>query len=181
MDTCSDGALGMAMPKAVALPEAEAWEFLERAHTGIFTTLRRSGSPLSLPVWFVALERRIYVTSPGRSAKVQRVRRDPRVCFLVEEGRSWTEVRAVVVAGTAELVEDAEERSHALVRFSEKYRGLRMPRNRISEATRAHYGEHAALIRITPADPIVSWDNARVRLQQALSGDSTEAPVSAQN
>ncbi len=176
MDNCSDSALGMVMPKAVELPEAEAWEFLERAHIGIFTTLRRGGWPLSLPVWFVALERRIYVMSPGRSAKVQRVRRDPRVCFLVEEGCSWTEVRAVVMAGTAELVEDAEERSRALVRFSEKYRGLRMPRDRISKATRTHYGEHAAWIRITPADPIVSWDNARVRLQQALSGDSTEGP-----
>ena len=155
MDNCSDSALGMVMPKAVELPEAEAWEFLERAHIGIFTTLRRGGWPLSLPVWFVALERRIYVMSPGRSAKVQRVRRDPRVCFLVE---------------------DAQERSRALVRFSEKYRGLRMPRDRISKATRTHYGEHAAWIRITTADPIVSWDNARVRLQQALSGDSTEGP-----
>jgi hypothetical protein len=44
---------------SIRLSEAEAWAELERAHTGIFTTLQRNGWPISLPMWFVALDRHI--------------------------------------------------------------------------------------------------------------------------
>ena len=39
----------------------EAWGVLASAHTGIFTSLRHDGVPVSLPVWFVALDRRVYL------------------------------------------------------------------------------------------------------------------------
>ena len=49
----------------VRLTEDEAWAELAAAHTGILTTLRRDGRPVPLPVWFVALDRTIYVRTPG--------------------------------------------------------------------------------------------------------------------
>ena len=39
----------------VRLSEEEAWAELATAHTGILTTLRRDGRPVSLPVWLVAV------------------------------------------------------------------------------------------------------------------------------
>ena len=44
------------------------------AHTGVLTSLRRDGAPVSLPVWFVALDRRIYVSGPARTKKFARIR-----------------------------------------------------------------------------------------------------------
>ena len=38
---------------SVRLSDEEAWAELAAAHTGIFTTLRRDGRPVTLPTWFV--------------------------------------------------------------------------------------------------------------------------------
>ena len=54
----------------VRLTEDEAWAELAAAHTGILTTLRRDGRPVPLPVWFVALDRHVYVRTPARTRKV---------------------------------------------------------------------------------------------------------------
>ena len=38
---------------SVRMTSDEAWEFVAAAHTGILTTLRADGFPISLPVWFI--------------------------------------------------------------------------------------------------------------------------------
>ena len=69
---------------SVRLSSDEAWEVLAHAHTGILTSLRRDGRPITLPVWFAVLDRRIYVSGPATAKRHARVRRDPRVAFLVD-------------------------------------------------------------------------------------------------
>ena len=39
--------------RSVRLSEDEAWAFVDGAHTGIFCSMKRDGSPVMLPVWFV--------------------------------------------------------------------------------------------------------------------------------
>ena len=90
----------------VRLSEEEAWEAIAAAHTGVLTTLRADGTPVALPVWFVALDRAIYVSTPARAKKVARVRNDPRASFLVESGERWAELRAVHLSGAVAVVDD---------------------------------------------------------------------------
>lgn len=151
----------------VSLSDDEIWEALERHHTGVFTTLRSDGWPVSVPVWFVADRRRIYIWAPPRTAKVRRVAQDPRVCFCIEGGLAWDEVRGVVVTGRAVLVDDGTVRSEVGALFARKYAGYRMPADHLPQATRRHYAGRPALIEITPDDGITSWDNARIRLLRA--------------
>ena len=98
----------------VRLSEDEAWAELEHAHTGILTTLRQDGRPVSLPVWFVARDRRIYVRTPAKTRKVEHVRNDPRATFLVERGEKWVELCAVMFYADVELLEPGEEYDTAL-------------------------------------------------------------------
>lgn len=42
----------------IRMGEDEAWAMLERSLVGIFTTLRRDGRPVALPIWYVVLDRR---------------------------------------------------------------------------------------------------------------------------
>ena len=56
----------------IRLSEDEAWDVLGKFHTGILTTLRRDGTPVSLPVWYVVDERTIIVKTPPRTKKVVR-------------------------------------------------------------------------------------------------------------
>jgi hypothetical protein len=61
----------------IRLTDDEAWDVLARSHTGILTTLRADGRPVTLPVWFVALDRTVCLVAPSRTRKIRRVRRDP--------------------------------------------------------------------------------------------------------
>lgn len=152
------------MAVSVRMTRDEAWAELARAHTGIFTSLRRDGVPISLPVWFVVLDERIYVGGPATSKKVARVRHDHRVAFLVESGERWRDLRAVHLTGRGRIVEDAEssllERVSAL--SDDKYAAFRTPRDDMPDATRQHYAVAHATIEIAPDDRVLSWDNARL-------------------
>ena len=94
---------------SVRLTPDEAWDVLERAHTGILTTLRRDGMPISLPMWFVVLDRTICIGAPSGTKKLARLRHDPRASFLVESGERWAELEAVHLTGRIEVVTDEAE------------------------------------------------------------------------
>jgi len=148
--------------RSVRLDNDEAWESLGRAHTGILTTLRRDGVPISLPVWFVALDRRIYVSGPAHTKKFARIRNDPRVGFLVESGLRWIELRGVHLTGTARFVDDDARAERVAAALAEKYDGFRIAREEMPDPTRAHYDTSVATIEITPDDRILSWENSRL-------------------
>jgi len=146
----------------IRLTDDEAWAVLEPAHTGILTTLRRDGSPITLPVWFVVMDRRIYVSGPARTMKFARVRRDPRVAFLVESGIPWVELIGVHVSGRARIVEDAELAARVAAALHEKYAAFRLPRDEMPAPTRGHYETAVATLEIVPDARILSWENARL-------------------
>lgn len=148
--------------RSVRLSPDEAWKFIEEGHTGILITLRRDGVPIALPMWFAVLDRQIYVQTPKRSKKVARLRRDPRVGFLVEAGERWAELRAVHVTGRAELVEDEATLQRVHGEMDRKYATFRTAQADMPEPTRKHYETQFVLIRLVPDDHVISWDNRRL-------------------
>jgi PPOX class probable F420-dependent enzyme len=144
------------------MSDDEAWQVLERSHTGILTSLRRDGQPVSLPVWFVVLDRRVYLSGPAHTKKFARVRHDPRVSFLVESGERWVELVGVHVAGRATVVTDREVAARVAAALDEKYSRFRTPRSVMPDATRAFYETDVATIEIVPEGRLVSWDNSRL-------------------
>jgi len=146
---------------SIRLTEDEAWEMLERSHTGILTTLKADGWPVTLPVWFVVADRTIGMMAPSRTKKVSRIRRDPRATFLVESGERWAELRAVHLSGTVEeIVEDADrDRIDALL--DQKYAAFRLVRAALPSATQDHYANRTFL-RFVPGPRILTWDNRRI-------------------
>ncbi len=150
---------------SVRLSRAEAWAELAAAHTGIFTTLRADGVPITLPIWFVVIDGRIYLSGPADTKKVARVRRDPRCSFLVESGERWSDLRAVLVTGRAYLVSDPALLERVAEALDAKYRSHRTARSEMPAPTRRHYEDaDRATIEIRPDDRILSWDNARLGL-----------------
>ncbi len=152
---------------SVRLSEDEAWAEVAAAHTGIFTSMRADGTPISLPVWFVVLDRRIYVSGPSMAKRLARIGRNPRCAFLVEAGTRWDELRAVHFTGNARIVEDAESVLPILRALDEKYNSFRTKRATMPTATRKHYSAPTACIEIVPDDRILSWDNARLNVEAA--------------
>jgi nitroimidazol reductase NimA-like FMN-containing flavoprotein (pyridoxamine 5'-phosphate oxidase superfamily) len=151
---------------SVRLGEEEIWAFLHEAHTGILTTLKRDGWPISLPVWFAALDRKIYVSGPAQTKKFARVRRDDRVAFLAETGLYWKDLKAVHLHGHARIVEDAGLKTRVKARLDEKYDAFRTQRAVMPAATQQHYERvPPTVIEITPLPRVLSWHNAKLALK----------------
>jgi nitroimidazol reductase NimA-like FMN-containing flavoprotein (pyridoxamine 5'-phosphate oxidase superfamily) len=148
----------------VRLTEDEAWRELARAHTGIITTMRRDGMPVSLPTWFVAFDRHVYVRTPSTAKKVTHVQRDPRASFLVERGERWAELCAVMLYASVELLAPGPEAEAVLAALDEKYADFRTEPQEMPDATRAHYSVGFEILKLTPTDRLITWDNSRIRL-----------------
>ena len=125
-------------------------------------TLRRDGLPIALPMWFVALERRIFVRTLLGSKKVARIERDPRVAFLVEEGERWAELRAVHFTGRASRVADRDLAARVEAAMERKYAAFRTARAAMPDATREHYERPYVHLAIDVDERFLSWDNRRL-------------------
>jgi PPOX class probable F420-dependent enzyme len=148
------------------LTPEEAWQFLASAHTGILTTLRRDGWPVTLPVWFVVLDRTVCFAAPSRTRKVARLRNDSRASFLVETGEQWAQLQAVHVQGHVEVVDGEPEMAHIDEALTDKYAAFRTDRSAMPAATQQHYAGRT-FFRLRPEGKVLSWDNRRL-----LEGDA---------
>lgn len=148
---------------SIRLSDDEAWDVLERAHTGILTTLRRDGMPITLPMWFVVSDRTVCFSAPSATRKVARLRRDPRASFLVESGQRWAELQAVHLTGRVEEVTAHAEIERIQAAMDAKYSSFRTAGAAMPTATRARYTSRATF-RLVPDARVLTWDNARIAL-----------------
>ena len=108
--------------------------------------------------------------TPAKTRKVEHVRNDPRATFLVERGEKWVELCAVMVYADVELLESGDEYDTASGRHHRQVRGLpdgvggAGRQDRSPTPRSEHYAGHAAMLRLTPTEAPVTWDNARLRL-----------------
>ena len=148
----------------VSLNAQEQIAHLEGAHTGIITTLRRDGWPVSLPVWFAVLNGRVYLSSPSGAAKLKRVRHDPRCSFLAESGKAWVDLIAVEFRAHAVVLPPGAESAAAEEALWRKYDAFRPPTELLPDVMRQHYGDQV-IIRLDQEGDAISWSNAKVRLK----------------
>ncbi len=147
------------------MTEDEIWAFIRNGHTGIFTTLRRDGMPIAMPMWYCCLGRDVYMQTRGR--KLQRIQHDPRASFLVETGDRWAELAAVHLTGHAEhLSPDAELQAAFTAEMDRKYRAFRsgdsggpeMP----AQAAEYYAKQMQGLVRFVADGRILNWDNSKM-------------------
>ena len=149
----------------VQLDDDELDEFLRQGHTLILGTIRRSGEPFLTPLWYVWDNSAIWFQTPSRAAKVAHLRRDPRVCCLVEEGDRWIDLRAVVINGDAVIIDkDAPEAVRFAELMHEKYKAYRFQMTTAPDATKKHYSGSSTLIKVVPrSGETRSWYNRKIR------------------
>ena len=148
---------------SLRMTEDEIWPFVADAHNGIFTTLRRDGMPIALPVWFVVIDREIYVQTRGK--KLARLQNDDRASFLVEDGTAWKDLRAVHFTGHAHLVTlEGELLERYRAETLRKYAGSRTARNDMPETTANAYRTAAGgIVKFVPDERILNWDNRKLQ------------------
>jgi PPOX class probable F420-dependent enzyme len=151
----------------VELTRAEIEEFLSQAHTLIVCTVGKDGYPQATPVWFLYMDGAIYFRAMRHLQKSVNLLRNPKACFLVEDGEAWIDLRAVMVRGDVQVVEDEAELRRFSERFQEKYRPYRRPVSSVPAATNRHYSRPRICFKL-PLDGsrVASWYNRKLRLRE---------------
>jgi|SRR5690242_1811551 uncharacterized protein len=89
---------------------------LDRRRYMALATFRRSGAEVSTPVWFAAMDGRLYVFTAGDSGKVKRLRHSSRARIAPSDARGnargeWWDAQARIVTEPRVI-----ERAHAAMR-----------------------------------------------------------------
>ena len=143
----------------VALSPEERKRYLEDSHTIILTTIDRSGYPHSVAMWYcVDPDGSVVMTTFAKSQKAVNLRRDPRCCLLVESGRSYNELKGLLIRGRATLEADTEKVLDLLERVQLKYSGTEATGMR--DVMRGQASKRV-LVRIRP-ERISSWDHQKL-------------------
>jgi PPOX class probable F420-dependent enzyme len=98
----------------------EVREFLRAQRTLILSTLKRDGAPVAHALWFTYLDDAVYFDTQSESFKARNIRRDPRVCCLVEAGETYFALRGVMIQGRCAPVEDPAEIARVEAAAAEK-------------------------------------------------------------
>jgi PPOX class probable F420-dependent enzyme len=138
-------------PGGGALGDPAVQRFMAGRPVALLATVQPDGAPLAMPMWYLHDAAALTMISVDGLAKVRNLRRDPRVCVVVESAApDGSDGRGVIVRGRAEFLPDGPERRALAERFHARYpelqrlwKGHAMPPNRV-------------MFRIVPAG-VRSW------------------------
>jgi short-subunit dehydrogenase/nitroimidazol reductase NimA-like FMN-containing flavoprotein (pyridoxamine 5'-phosphate oxidase superfamily) len=152
---------------ATAMTQEEVTEFLETQRTLVLATTRRSGSPVMHALWFTYLDGAIYVNIQSASFKSRNIRRDNRVCCLVEAGESYFELRGVMIEGRAVPVDDPEELARVQAAADRKAERIGSGTQELpayfAESRRRRLQRGARVMLRVPLERVSSWDFGKAR------------------
>jgi PPOX class probable F420-dependent enzyme len=78
-------------------------DFLKEKHFGKIATLLKDGSPHVTPIWYMLEDGKIIINSTTDRVKYYNIKRDGRVCFLVDDGYPY-----VVLWGKARVANERD-------------------------------------------------------------------------
>lgn len=107
----------------IKMSAEEIQEFLEQERTATMCTMHPDGSIHAVAMWYAFLDGVISVETKRKSQKVQNLKRDPRITFLVEAGESYDQLRGVEIVGRARIIDEPESIWKFGVSMWERYIG----------------------------------------------------------
>ena len=150
----------------VRLTEEEIDDFLTKGHTLIVASIRKTGEPFMVPLWYVWQDGAFWYSTIATSPKIGHIKRDKRVCCMVEEGKRWVDLHCVVANCDAEIITDEAliERFRAANEL--KYGPYRLDPALMPGATNTHYAQNRAIVKATPRPgEIRTWYNRKIKFK----------------
>lgn len=83
----------------------EARELLLKPNPCVMATLRKDGSPVSVPTWYRLVGDRIHLNLDAGRVRLQHMRRDPRVALSIIDADEWT-THVSIQGRVTEIVDD---------------------------------------------------------------------------
>jgi len=142
----------------IKMTPAEVEQFLAEQRVAAMCTMHPDGSIHAVAMWYGFLDGCMAVETKAKSQKVQNLKRDPRLTFLVEAGERYEELRGVELVGKARLVEDPESVWNFGVSMWERYMGPYS--EEVRPAVEAMMKKRVVVV--IDVDKVVSWDHRKL-------------------
>jgi len=129
----------------------------------ILCVTRPNRAPLALPMWFGWSDDTIIMRTLLASKKVGYIRENPHISCLVETGEEYFSLKAALLMGTCEVIDDqTEARELEKLIYSSKPIYDNLYPKVLPPHLEAFYQQPLAILRMKPTS-ITSWDFAKVR------------------
>lgn len=146
----------------IELNPEEVDAYFRQSPTVVLCMAREGHPPLPLPMWFGWMDGKIVMTTNMGSKKIAALRKNPEVSCLVESGEEYFSLKAVVVMGRCEIMEDpAEARKWQERIFESKPIYKRLFPDQLPPHLEKFYQLPRAVLKVTPSS-FTSWDFAKV-------------------
>lgn len=146
----------------IAMSEEEIRNYLREGHTMTLVTNGHRGYPHAVAM-FYALDEDLTVrlATYASSQKVKNIERDPRVTLLVETGTAYSELRGVMIEGSASISTNTE-RTVATMVEANAVTGSPLPDvDQIPDDVKQRMAGKRVLVSVKP-DRILSWDHGKL-------------------
>jgi PPOX class probable F420-dependent enzyme len=144
------------------MTDDEVREFLDQTKTMIICSVGKDGVPHPMPMWFgLEEDGAVVMTTFTKSQKIQNLKRDPRVSLLAEAGETYSELRGVVIYGSAEIDAEVENVFETLRKVSVRMGTVRAEDTEAVREGLIASAKKRCLIRVRP-EKVVSWDHRKL-------------------
>ena len=80
-------------------------ELLLKPNPAVMATIRKDGSPVTVPTWYLLVGDRILLNLDKSRVRLQHIQRDPRVALSVMEAGNWT-THVSIQGRVVEIIDD---------------------------------------------------------------------------
>ena len=115
--------MGVNQRAQIKMTDEEIHAFLHDRRTMSMATIGPGGRIQLVAMWYGFVDGTIGFETKTKSQKVQNLRRDKRLTVMVEDGRTYDELRGVELSGWGEGIEDPDQLFELGVSVFERYQG----------------------------------------------------------
>ncbi|WP_245900443.1 pyridoxamine 5'-phosphate oxidase family protein [Prauserella shujinwangii] len=153
------------------MTDEEIASFVERSRTATLSTLGPRGFPHSVAMWYAVVDGLIWFETKAKSQKVRNLRRDDRLTCLIEDGRTYDELRGVSIEGRGVISEDPDDVWRVGVSVWERYNG---PYTDEVKPMVEFMMRKRVVVRVEP-ERVRSWDHRKLGLDpMPLAGTTAQ-------
>jgi PPOX class probable F420-dependent enzyme len=157
----------------ITMSDEEIADYLRASRTMTLATIGQDGTPHLVAMWFAVIDGEIWFETKAKSQKAVNLGRDPRVTCLVEDGRTYDQLRGVAIEGRAEVVDDRDALWAVGVDIWERYNGPYT--EQLKPFVELMLNKRVA-VRVVP-ERVRSWDHQKLGMDPIPLGGTTAEPL----
>lgn len=144
----------------IVMTEDEITAFIGRSRKLQLGTVNPDGTPHLVTMFYGLTEGRISFWTYGKAQKALNIRRDARVSCLIEAGEEYSELRGVLMYGTALRIDDSEGVLRVGMDVARRMAGMPDAEELLTEYV-AYTGRKRVAFVVEPGR-VISWDHRKL-------------------